>query len=367
MSSLLIKEYQYIFNYNFQIDFFLSKLMISFSDIKTTLLAELNQIKDHSALNRLKIQLLSKNGIIAKEMHKISSIPNEERKNFGTNINSIRDFIIYHIAEKQTELENSELELKLAKESLDITLPGRACNFGKIHPLSYAMQEIKEIFNLMGFQTADGPEIEDDWHNFTALNVPEIHPARQLHDTFYVADKNLLLRTHTSSVQVRHMLTNKPPIKIISMGKVYRSDYDSTHTPMFHQVEVLYIDKSINFGHLKSCLSNFLKLFFELKEVPMRLRSSYFPFTEPSVEVDIKCDRSNKQEIKIGKGNNWLEILGCGMIHQNVLHNVGIDPKIYQGFALGAGIERLAMLKYNIPDLRTFFDGDMRWIQHYGF
>lgn len=334
--------------------------------LRSEFIGKLNLVASLKDLEALRIEFLGKEGLIAEQMKKIGALSPEERKSFGATINEVRNFITDEIAGLKAKLDQEALKQQLAKESIDVTLPARAYEIGKMHPISKVMEEIKEIFSLLGFGFNDGPDIEDDWHNFTALNIPETHPARQMHDTFYLREDNLLLRTHTSTVQIRTMQNSKPPFKFITYGRTYRSDYDATHTPMFNQLEGVYIDKGIHMGHLKGCLEQFLKQFFGLDNVTMRFRPSYFPFTEPSIEVDIKCDRSNKAEIKIGQGNDWLEILGCGMVHPNVLKNVGVDPKEYQGFAFGVGIERLAMLKYNIPDLRSFFEGDVRWHKHYG-
>ena len=267
------------------------------------------------------------------------------------------------------ELAALELNARLASEKIDVTLPARPSVQGKIHPVTQVIEEITAIFADMGFAVAEGPDIETDDYNFDKLNIPESHPARRMHDTFYLqgnGDGKALLRTHTSPVQIRTMQGGKPPFRFIAPGSTYRCDSDLTHTPMFHQIEGFVIDKGINMGHLKGCLIEFLKAFFELDEVPVRFRPSFFPFTEPSAEVDIGCKRS-RDELKIGAGDDWLEVLGCGMVHPNVLKNCNLDPNEWQGFAFGMGVERLAMLKYGIPDLRTFFDSDTRWLSHYGF
>lgn len=341
--------------------------MSDLQSLKLSFEEELKSISNLKNLEELRVKYLGKSGLISEQLKRIAEIEPTKRKEFGAQVNEIKGATENSIAIAKTKFEKAELDSKLASESIDISLPARPYEFGKIHPVSHVIAELKKIFFTMGFELAEGPDIEDDWHNFTALNIPSTHPARQSHDTFYLENDGLLLRTHTSSVQIRHMKNNKPPFKVITLGKCYRSDFDATHTPMFHQIEALYIDKGVNIGHLKGCIEFFLKNFFEVDEVPMRLRSSYFPFTEPSIEVDIKCDRSDKKQIKIGQGNDWLEIFGAGMVHPKVLKNVGIDPNEYQGFALGAGIERLVMLKYNIPDLRSFFAGDIRWHKHYGF
>ncbi len=259
---------------------------------------------------------------------------------------------------------------RLAGERVDVTLPARPESEGRIHPVSQTIDEIVQIFGEMGFKVAEGPDIEDDFHNFTALNIPESHPARQMHDTFYLPEQadgsRLVLRTHTSPVQIRHMRNNKPPIRIIAPGRTYRCDSDMTHSPMFHQVEGLVVDETTHMGHLKGCLIDFCRTYFGVAELPVRFRPSFFPFTEPSAELDIGCSRAGG-ELKIGQGSDWLEILGCGMVHPKVLSMSGIDPTRYQGFAFGMGIERIAMLKYGIPDLRTFYEADLRWLKHYGF
>lgn len=339
--------------------------MANLAKIKKTFSEKLELVLYSKDLEALKIEFLGKNGHIQEQMKKIGELAPDERKTFGAEINEVKEFITAAIEQKARLLQTLALQQKLESETIDITLPPYNYQAGKVHPLSQSILELQDIFSRLGFLSVDGPEIDDDWHNFTALNIPEHHPARQTHDTFYIEGGNLL-RTHTSNMQIRHMMANKPPFKIITLGKTYRADDDATHTPMFHQLEGLYIDKGITMAHLKGCLEAFLSMFFGLKELPVRFRPSFFPFTEPSAEIDIRCDRSNKAEIKIGKGNDWVELLGSGMVHPNVLRNVGVDPEIYQGFAFGCGIERLTMLKYNIPDLRTFYAGDIRWLKHYG-
>jgi phenylalanyl-tRNA synthetase alpha chain len=342
-------------------------------------------VADEKALEEIRVQFLGKNGLIVTEAKKISTLTDEVKKDFGQKVNEVKQLIANEIESIQIKFAEEKLEAKLQQESIDVTLPGRSFSRGKIHPITHTIRLIKDICYSMGFEHVDGPDVDNEWNNFTALNIPANHPARQMLDTFYLypssfknssseisatssmEDKELLLRTHTSTVQIRHMLNNKPPLKIFSTGKVYRSDYDATHTPMFHQLECLVVDEKSNAQDLHACLETFLRLFFKLDSIPMRFRSSYFPFTEPSFEVDIKCDRSKKGEIKIGAGDDWLEILGCGMVNKKVLDNVGIDSTKYQGFAFGIGIERLAMLKYNIADLRSCFEGDVRWLKHYGF
>ncbi len=322
------------------------------------------------ALEQLRIQFLGKNGVVTQQMKQLGSLAEAERKSFGAKINTAKQRLTSALETQKTQLEAVALNARLARETVDITLPCRFEAKGTIHPISQAIQEITVILANMGFAVAEGPNIEDDYHNFTALNIPESHPARMMHDTFYLPDspdgRKLVLRTHTSPVQIRTMMNNKPPYRIMAPGRTYRSDSDMTHTPMFHQVEGLFVDKHIHMGHLKGCITEFIRAFFEMDNVPVRFRPSFFPFTEPSAEVDIGCSRTGG-ELKIGAGSDWLEVLGCGMVHPNVLKNVGIDPEEYQGFAFGMGIERLAMLKYGIADLRTFFDSDIRWLNHYGF
>lgn len=343
---------------------------MTLEQIKKDGLTEINSASNLQEIEALRIKYLGKSGLVTLKMGEIGKLAPEERKEFGANINKLKEAVSSAIDEQKTKLEGAEINAKLKAEAVDVTLPVRAQKAGKIHPISHVIEEITSIFASMGFKVEEGPEIEDDFHNFTALNIPENHPARQMQDTFYMPanekGEKMVLRTHTSPVQIRTMENGKPPFKFIAPGRVYRSDYDMTHTPMFHQVEGLYIDKNINMGHLKFCLHEFLRKFFELDNVPLRFRPSFFPFTEPSAEVDIGCSRDNG-EIKIGGGSSWLEILGCGMVNPNVLKNVGIDPEEYQGFAFGLGIERLAMLKYGIPDLRQFFDSDVRWLDHYSF
>ncbi|MDX1920220.1 MAG: phenylalanine--tRNA ligase subunit alpha, partial [Candidatus Caenarcaniphilales bacterium] len=281
-------------------------------------------------LEGLRIEFLGKSGLLTVQTKRISELPVEQRKTFGAAVNLVKGSMETLLEQTKERLEDKELQEQLISEKIDITLPGRDLEIGKLNPITKVIEDIKEIFAHMGFSFEIGPDIEDDWHNFTALNIPDSHPARQMHDTFYLESGNLL-RTHTSNVQIRKMMGQKPPFRFIAVGKVYRSDYDATHTPMFHQIEGVYVDKAVNMGHLKGCLENFLRLFFKVDKAPIRLRPSHFPFTEPSAEVDVQCDRSNKSEIKIGTGNDWLEILGAGMVHPNVLKNCGIDPEEYQG------------------------------------
>ena len=321
--------------------------------LKTTAIQEISTAQSSQLLEELRVKYLGKKGLITGEMSKIATLPVEEKKSFGAKVNEVKQAVEAVLDAKKSELEVAEINIKLAAEKIDVTLPVRPQPEGKTHPISEVMREITDILASLGFEFKDGPNIEDDYHNFTALNFAENHPARQMHDTFFMQDGHLL-RTHTSSVQIRAMKEGKAPFRIFSMGRTYRCDSDMTHTPMFHQVEALLIDKNINFGHLKWTVNEFIKQFFGERE--MRFRPSYFPFTEPSAEVDIAWEN--------GK---WLEIMGCGMVHPNVLKNVGLDPNEYSGFAFGAGIERMAMLKYNIPDLRQFFESDNRWLSHYSF
>lgn len=340
----------------------IEKIQIEFS-------SKLSAVKSLSDLDNLRVNYLGKSGIITGLMTGLKDLSIEEKKQFGGAVNGLKNQVTLELQNKKDDLELMALNEKLAGEKIDLTLPIRQENHGLIHPISKVIREVKEIFGNMGFAVEEGPEIEDDFHNFTALNMAENHPARQMQDTFYLPDKDgkkMLLRTHTSSVQIRKMENAKPPLKIITIGKVYRSDSDQTHTPMFHQMEALVIDKDINMGNLKWTLEQFLKTFFEVENISMRFRPSFFPFTEPSAELDIGYSKKDGV-IKIGGEENFLEILGCGMVHPNVLKNVGIDPNDYQGFALGVGIERLAMLKYGINDLRMFFENDLRFLKHYGF
>ena len=318
-------------------------------------------------INQIKSELFGKNGKISNSFKNLGSLPERERKNFASDLNFIKDELQEKINKKIQEIEIKEINSKLENEKVDVTLPERNIVQGKIHPVSQVIDEISSIFSEIGFSVEEGPDVENEHYNFTALNTPDNHPARDMHDTFYLDDKKeLLLRTHTSPVQVRTMLKGKPPFKIIAPGRTYRSDSDQTHAPMFHQVEGLHIDKNISMGHLKGCLNYFIKSFFEVDKIKMRFRPSHFPFTEPSAEVDIGYELKDGK-IVIGEGDKWLEILGCGMVHPNVLKNVKINPGKYQGYAFGIGIDRLAMLKYGINDLRAFFETDYRWLNHFGF
>ena len=341
--------------------------MSDLKKIKDEYLTKLNEKLNLSEINEIKSNLFGKNGLISSQFKKIGSIAENERKKFASNLNVIKDELQNAVDNKINEIQNLEINEKLEKEKIDITLPERTFKRGKIHPVSQTIDEISSIFSEIGFSVEEGPDVENEYNNFTALNTPDNHPARDMHDTFYLDEKKeKLLRTHTSPVQIRTMLKSKPPFKIIAPGRTYRSDSDQTHAPMFHQVEGLHIDKDINMGHLKGCLNYFIKEFFEVDKIKMRFRPSHFPFTEPSAEVDIGYEIKDGKII-IGEGDQWLEILGCGMVHPNVLKNVKVDPAKFQGYAFGIGIDRLAMLKYGINDLRAFFDCDYRWLNHFGF
>ena len=341
--------------------------MSDIKKIKREYLEKLNRELSPDSINQIKTELFGKNGSISNEFKKLGSVAAEERKKFAAELNLIKEELQEKISKKFHELEIKEINEKLKNEKVDVTLPERSFEQGKIHPVSQVIDEISSIFSEIGFSVEEGPDVENEYNNFTALNTPDNHPARDMHDTFYLDDeKKLLLRTHTSPVQVRTMLKGKPPFKIIAPGRTYRSDSDQTHAPMFHQVEGLHIDKNINMGHLKGCLNYFIKEFFEVDKIKMRFRPSHFPFTEPSAEVDIGYEIKDGKII-IGEGDKWLEILGCGMVHPNVLKNVKVDTSKFQGYAFGIGIDRLGMLKYGINDLRAFFETDYRWINHFGF
>ena len=327
---------------------------------------------DEAALEAARVAALGKKGSISALLATLGKMPPEERKEKGPLINGLKDRVTAAVVARREALKHAALERRLNTEAIDVTLPApdNPADIGRIHPISQVVDELTAIFADMGFAVAEGPDIETDDYNFTKLNFPDGHPARDMHDTFFFNRKpdgsRLLLRTHTSPVQVRTMLAARPPIRVICPGRTYRRDSDQTHTPMFHQVEGLVVDKSSHLGHLKWILAEFCKAFFEVSDVKMRFRPSFFPFTEPSLEVDIQC-RRDKGEIRFGEGEDWLEILGCGMVHPNVLRNCGIDPDTYQGFAWGVGVDRIAMLKYGMHDLRAFFEADVRWLAHYGF
>jgi phenylalanyl-tRNA synthetase alpha chain len=322
------------------------------------------------ALEKIRVAALGRNGALTLWMKELGALPKADRASHGALLNRVKTGIEDALGDATKKFADAALIARLVGERLDITLPVRAEIAGRIHPISQTIAEVVAIFGEMGFRVAEGPHIEEDFYNFTALNIPPEHPARQEHDTFYFAEtaagQRKLLRTHTSPVQIRTMLAEKPPIRIIVPGRTFRSDRDATHSPMFHQVEGLVIDETTHMGQLKGCLIDFCRAFFAIDDLPVRFRASYFPFTEPSAEVDIGCSRAGG-ELKIGAGGDWLEILGCGMVNPKVLEHGGIDPARYQGFAFGMGIERIAMLKYGIPDLRTFYDSDLRWLRHYGF
>jgi phenylalanyl-tRNA synthetase alpha chain len=344
--------------------------MAGFDSSTDVILAEIAAAQSPEALEELRVRVLGRRGTLTLAMRELGGLEPEERRRAGAELNAAKDRITAALGEAAARLGRAALEQRLAGERADVTLPVPFATAGRLHPISQTVDEIVAIFGEMGFVVAEGPHIEEDFYNFTALNIPPEHPARQEHDTFYLPERpdgsRLVLRTHTSPVQVRTMLAQQPPIRIIVPGRTFRMDHDATHSPMFHQVEGLVIDRTTHMGHLKGCLIEFCRAFFALDDLPVRFRPSYFPFTEPSAEVDIGCSRAGG-ELKIGAGGDWLEILGSGMVHPQVLKNCGIDPSEHQGFAFGMGIERVAMLKYGIPDLRTFYDSDLRWLRHYGF
>jgi len=342
--------------------------------LKTDLLGSIDAAAGLDALEAVRVHALGKQGVVTGLLKTLGGMSPEERQETGPRIHGLREAVTDAIAARKASLESSALDAKLASETLDLTLPADTIPPGSVHPISQVMDELAEIFADLGFTVATGPEIEDDWHNFTALNIPETHPARAMHDTFYLAgehERPMVLRTHTSPVQIRTMTSERPPIRIIAPGRVYRSDSDATHTPMFHQIEGLVIDKGITLGHLKWTLETFLKAFFERDDIVLRLRPSYFPFTEPSAEVDVGFTWTNGKRVIGGSGDaehgGWMEVLGSGMVHRRVIEACGLDPDEWQGFAFGTGVDRLAMLKYGMDDLRAFFDGDLRWLKHYGF
>ena len=338
--------------------------------LKSEISETIENATDLKGLDEIRIAELGKSGRVTGLMKGLGQMAPEDRKAAGQQFNQLKQAITGKIDARRTELENAGLDARLAEERIDVTLPIRPEQSGSIHPISQTIDEVIAIFGEMGFSVAEGPDIEEDWYNFTALNIPLDHPARQEHDTFYVnAEKEgqrMVLRTHTSPVQIRTMQQTEPPIRIIVPGRTFRCDHDATHSPMFHQVEGLVVDETTHMGHLKGCLIEFCRAYFGIDDLPVRFRPSYFPFTEPSAEVDIGCSFEGGT-LKIGGGDDWLEILGSGMVNPKVLENCGIDSTKYQGFAFGMGIERIAMLKYGIPDLRTFYDSDLRWLRHYGF
>jgi phenylalanyl-tRNA synthetase alpha chain len=346
--------------------------MAELDRLESELLSQIAAAADEGALEAVRVAALGKKGSVSELLKSLGAMSPDERRTMGPAINGLKERATTAIQERRAALAEAGLEMRLSTEKVDVTLPLResALEAGRIHPVSQVMDELTAIFADMGFSIAEGPHIEDDFHNFTALNIAPDHPAREEMDTFYFPESQngdrMLLRTHTSPVQIRTMLDQEPPIRIIVPGRVFRCDYDQTHTPMFHQVEGLVIDEEAHLGHLKWVLQEFCKAFFEVDDVKMRFRASHFPFTEPSMEVDINCSRVGN-ELRIGEGDDWLEILGCGVVHPNVLRACNLDPKRYQGFAWGMGIDRIAMLKYGMPDLRAFFSADLRWLKHYGF
>jgi phenylalanyl-tRNA synthetase alpha chain len=343
--------------------------MESLDSIREEWLRQIASAAGAEALEQIRVGALGRNGQVTGLLKGLGALAPDERKARGAAVNRLKDEIEVALGAAKSRVDQASLEQRLKEERIDVTLPVKAESDGRIHPISQTIDELIAIFGEMGFTVAEGPHIEEDFYNFTALNIPPEHPARQEQDTFYLAGaegSRKVLRTHTSPVQIRTMQAQKPPIRIIVPGRTFRSDHDATHSPMFHQVEGLVIDKHIHMGHLKGCLIEFCRTFFDIDDLPVRFRASYFPFTEPSAEVDIGCSREGGG-LKIGAGADWLEILGCGMVHPKVLANCGVDPAEYQGFAFGMGIERIAMLKYGIPDLRTFYESDLRWLRHYGF
>ncbi len=344
--------------------------MTEITEIESEALRAVEAAADLDALETVRIAELGKKGRVSALMKTLGSMSAEDRQTAGPRLNALKTRVSEAIEARKAVLEEAALEARLVSETVDLTLPARPEVPGTLHPVMQVFEEIAAIFGDMGFSVAEGPDIEDDWHNFTALNFPEGHPARETHDTFFMAPagdgSQKVLRTHTSPVQIRTMTRTSPPIRIIAPGRVYRNDWDATHTPMFHQVEGLVIETGIHMGHLKGCLIDFVKAFFEIDDVEARFRPHFFPFTEPSAEMDVKYRRTG-DVIEIGQGDKWMEILGSGMVHPNVLRNCGIDPDEYQGFAFGMGVDRLAMLKYGMPDLRPYFEADPAWTRHYGF
>ncbi|MEM9704567.1 MAG: phenylalanine--tRNA ligase subunit alpha [Pseudomonadota bacterium] len=349
--------------------------MAELETLEKDILTRIEAATDIQALEDVRVQSLGKKGIVSERMKTLGKMNPEERKEMGPALNGLKTRLTAAIETKREALEEAALDARLASEKIDVTLPVSTPREGAIHPVTQVMEELTAICSAMGFDVAEGPDIEDDFHNFTALNFPPDHPARDMHDTFFFEPKEdgsrMLLRTHTSPVQVRTMMNEGPPIRIIIPGRTFRCDSDQTHTPMFHQVEGLVIDKETHMGHLKGTLEAVVKTFFEVDDLKVRFRPHHFPFTEPSAEMDIGYERikskDGSDELRIGQGDNWMEILGCGMVHPSVLRSCGLDPDVYQGFAWGMGVDRLAMLKYGIPDLRDFFSSDARWLSHYGF
>jgi phenylalanyl-tRNA synthetase alpha chain len=350
------------------------------SALEADLLARVASANDEAALDAVRVEALGKQGFVSQLMRTLGSMSPDERQAMGPKLNGLKDRLGDALLARKAELAEAALEEKLKREAVDVTLPAARARVGAIHPISFVMEELAQICGEMGFTLEEGPDIETDFNNFTALNFPEKHPARDAHDTFFLgrasgndaaspgapARTGKLLRTHTSPVQIRTMLKQKPPIRMICQGRTYRVDSDATHTPMFHQMEGLVIDRTSNMGDLKGMVTALAKAFFEVENVEVRFRPHFFPFTEPSAEMDVRCDRSGGQ-LRIGQGEDWLEVLGCGMVHPNVIRNCGLDPEEWQGYAFGFGVDRLAMLKYGIPDLRDVFGNDARWLRHYGF
>lgn len=344
--------------------------MTDLATLEAQIVSAVEGSADLAGLDAVRVTVLGKSGSISALLKGLGAMGPDERREQGPLINGLRDRVQAALGERKATLEAAALDAQLAAERLDLTLPAPPRRRGSVHPTMQVMDEMTAIFAEMGFAVADGPDIEDDFHNFTALNFPPKHPARETHDTFFfspnAAGERMLLRTHTSPVQIRTMVSEAPPIRIIAPGRTYRKDSDQTHTPMFHQVEGLVIDRNIHMGHLKWTLETFVGRFFETSDVVTRFRPHHFPFTEPSAELDVQCDRTGG-ELKVGQGSSWLEVLGCGMVHPNVIKNCGLDPDEWQGFAFGMGVDRLAMLKYGVPDLRDMFASDVRWLAHYGF
>ncbi len=342
------------------------------SALEADLLSRIDAAGDEATLEGVRVEALGKQGFVSQLMRTLGQMAPEERQRTGPLLNGLKERLSEALAARKAALAEAALEAKLRAEAVDVTLPPRRARVGAIHPVSFVMEELAQIFGAMGFKLEEGPDIEDDFHNFGALNFPDQHPARDMHDTFFLGPRDAqgpdrkLLRTHTSPVQVRTMLSQKPPIRMICMGRTFRVDSDATHTPMFHQIEGLVIDETSTLADLKGTLMGFIKAYFEVDTVEARFRPHFFPFTEPSAEMDVRCDRSGGH-VKIGQGDDWLEILGCGMVHPNVIRKCGLDPEIYQGYAFGMGVDRLAMLKYGMPDLRDFFGADERWLKHFGF
>ena len=337
--------------------------MTTLEDVVMRAQGELAEADTLAALDQVRVQYLGKKGLITEQMKTLGNLPADERKEAGARINQARDRFTEALEARKSVLDARELEQRLARETIDVTLPGRGQRTGGLHPVSLTLQRIGELFGRMGFESVEGPEVEDDYHNFEALNIPASHPARAMHDTFYF-DEHTLLRTHTSPVQVRIMESRTPPLRVIAPGRVYRCDSDLTHTPMFHQVEGFLVDRDVSFADLRGVLDEFLRLFFE-KDVQVRFRPSYFPFTEPSAEVDIECVMCGGAGCRVCKQTGWLEVMGCGMIHPRVFGFVDIDPEVYTGFAFGLGVERMAMLRYGINDLRLFFENDLRFLRQF--